>query len=100
MCSVSAPPSVFRPKTGLDPGSSCIDAMAFFGIRSQLTMSAKASLMRTPSWNTERPCGVPSSDDAVNPRKLTSGWNALPVGEFRLTLLAFRSRNSATPPVR
>ncbi len=60
MLMVSAPPSVFKPKTGLEPGNNCIDAMAFFGIRSQLTTSAKASLMRTPSWNTDSPCGVPS----------------------------------------
>ena len=91
---------MFSPKTGLEPGRSCIDATAFFGSRSQLTTSANASLMRTPSWNTDSPCGVPSSDDAVKPRKLTSGWNAFPVGELSETLLALRLRNSATPPVR
>ena len=59
MLIVSAPPSVLSPKTGFDPGSNCIDATPFFGSRSQLTTSANASLMRTPSWNTDRPCGVP-----------------------------------------
>ena len=88
MLMASAPPSVLRPKTGLEPGSSCIDAIAFCGRRSQLTTSAKASLMRTPSWNTDSPCGVPSSGDAVKPRKLKSGWKSLPLGELTTTLLA------------
>ena len=73
MLMVSAPPNVFRPNTGLDPGSNCIDETAFFGIKSQFTTSANASLMRTPSWNTDNPCGVPNNDEAVKPRKLTSG---------------------------
>src|SRR5512139_2773491 len=97
---VSAPPSVLSPNTGFDPGRSCIDATAFLGRRSQFTTSAKASLIRTPSWNTDRPCGVPRSADAVNPRKLTSGWYALPVGEPSEVLFALKLRNSATPPVR
>src|SRR5437660_1227865 len=100
MLIVSAPPRVLSPKTGFEPGRSCIEETAFFGSRSQLTMSANASLMRTPSWKTDSPCGVPRSADAVNPRKLTSGWYELPVGELSDTLLALRLRNSATPPVR
>ena len=38
-----------------------------------MTTSPNGSLMRTPSWNTERPCGVPSSGDAVKPRKSRIG---------------------------
>ena len=37
------------------------------GIRSQLTVSPKDSLTRTPSTYTERPSGVPSSGEAVKP---------------------------------
>ena len=36
--------------------------------------------------------GFPSSEDAVKPRKLTSGWNVLPVGELTETLLALKFR--------
>src|SRR5882672_1157389 len=74
----SAPPSVFRPNTGFDPGISAMLEIADFGIRSQFTESPKGSLTRTPSWNTESPGWVPSNGDAVKPRKLTSGWNGFP----------------------
>ena len=43
-------------------------AIADCGIRSQFTISPKGSLMRTPSWNTESPCGRPNSGEATNPR--------------------------------
>jgi hypothetical protein len=69
----SAPPSVFRPNTGFDPGMTCIEEIAMRGMRSQFTTSPNASFTRTPSWYTESPCGVPSSGDALNPRKITSG---------------------------
>src|SRR5262252_1715180 len=74
----SAPPSVFRPNTGFDPGINWNPAIADCGTRSQFTTSPNASLMRTPSWNTEIPCGTPRSGDAVKPRKLMSGWYGLP----------------------
>jgi len=64
----TAPPSVFRPNVGFDPGMICIVWIAACGIRSQLTTSPNGSLMRTPSMNTDKPCGVPSSGDAVKPR--------------------------------
>jgi hypothetical protein len=51
---------------------SCRLAIADDGNRSQLTTSPNCSLMRTPSWNTDSPCGTPSSGDAVKPRKLMS----------------------------
>ena len=70
-------------------------AIAAVGIRSQFTTSAKTSLIRTPSWNTDSPCGVPSSGDAVKPRKLTSDWNGFPVAALTLTLLGLASRKSA-----
>src|SRR5580692_8400849 len=35
----NAPPSVFSPNSGSDPGTSVMSAMAFLGIRSQLTTS-------------------------------------------------------------
>ena len=41
--------------------------IAFSGIRSQLTVSPKDSLTRTPSTNTDSPSGVPSNGEAVNP---------------------------------
>ncbi len=53
--------------------------------------------MRTPSWKTDSPCGVPSSGDAAKPRKLTSGWKSLPLGDPSVMLFAFHSRNGATP---
>src|SRR6185295_974846 len=70
-------PRVFKPNTGLDPGISVIVEIAFCGIRSQFTTSPNGSLTRTPSTNTDNPCGVPSNGEAVRPRKLTSGWNGL-----------------------
>ena len=38
-----------------------------------MTLSPNGSLMRTPSWKTEIPGGVPSIGEAVKPRKFTSG---------------------------
>jgi hypothetical protein len=49
-------------------------AIADCGNRSQLTTSPNGSLIRTPSWNTERPWGTPTRGEAVNPRKLMLGW--------------------------
>ena len=71
--SAMAPPSVFSPKAGLEPGMSWMLEIADCGIKSQFTASPNGSLMRTPSKKTEMPCGVPSSGEAVKPRKLMSG---------------------------
>ena len=38
--------------------------MAFCGMKSQLTMSPKTSLIRTPFWYTASPCGVPMTGEA------------------------------------
>src|SRR5205814_784184 len=45
-----------------------LHAIAEPGIRSQFTVSPNGSLMRTPSWYTEIPWGVPSRGEALNPR--------------------------------
>ena len=45
----SAPPSVLRPKIGLEPGMTSIPEMASLGMRSQLTVSPNPSLKRMPS---------------------------------------------------
>ena len=45
----SAPPSVFRPNNGFEPGISVVDPMAMRGIRSQLTTSPNGWFIRTPS---------------------------------------------------
>jgi hypothetical protein len=82
----SAPPKVFRPNTGLEPGMSVMEEMAPCGIRSQLTTSPMGSLTRTPSWNTESPWGKPSRGDSVKPRKVISGWNGLPCDSLIPTL--------------
>src|SRR3954447_21677365 len=51
----SAPPDVFRPNRGLEPGMSVIDAIAPRGIRSQLTTSPNGWFNRTPSIYSDRP---------------------------------------------
>jgi hypothetical protein len=43
-------------------------SIAACGIRSQLTTSPNGSFTRTPSTNTDSPCGVPTTGDAVKPR--------------------------------
>ncbi len=63
-----APPKVFRPNSGFEPGIIAIDLIADLGIKSQLTTSPKGWLSLTPSIYTERPCGVPNNGDAVKPR--------------------------------
>src|SRR5580658_9249011 len=45
----SAPPSVFSPNKGSEPGTSVISEMASLGIRSQLTTSPNGWFCRTPS---------------------------------------------------
>ena len=45
----SAPPSVFSPNSGFEPGISAIDDKAMRGIRSQLTTSPNGWFSRTPS---------------------------------------------------
>src|ERR1700676_2339913 len=74
---LTAPPSAFRPKTGL-AASIFTDLMAAGGIKSQFTVSPKASLKRAPFTYTARPCAVPATGDAVKPRNRTSGWKPLP----------------------
>jgi len=46
---LTAPPMALRPKTGL-PVTTSIRWTACGGMRSKLTTSPKASLMRTPFW--------------------------------------------------
>ena len=79
---------------------SCMLAMADCGSKSQLTTSPKGSLMRTPSWKTDKPCGTPTSGLAVKPRKLMSAWYGLPWAEFTVTLVGLFSRNSERLPWR
>ncbi len=64
----SAPPSVFMPKIGFDPGRMSMLDIAFIGIRSQFTTDPNGSFMRMPSKYTDRPTGAPSSDEAWKPR--------------------------------
>ena len=73
-----APPRVLSPNSGLEPGKRSKRSIAFSGIRSQFTTSAKASLTRTPSMKTDRPCGVPSCGLALKPRYCRSIWKGLP----------------------
>src|SRR5262245_50261726 len=65
-------------------------------MRSQFTVSPKGELIRTPSWNTESPGGVPSSGDPVNPRKLMSGWYGFPCDWLMFTLSKVRSIRSGS----
>src|SRR6185503_10880956 len=76
-----------------EPGINCTLEIAERGRKSQLTTSPNASLMRTPSWNTDMPCGVPSSGDAEKPRKSSDCWYALPCPDAALTLFEFWSKN-------
>src|ERR1700690_738204 len=52
--------------------------------------------------STDRPWGVPSTGEAVKPRKLTSSWNGLPCVSLTLTLpnpaLSASATLSACPP--
>ncbi len=69
--------------------------IAAAGMRSQLTLSPKGSLMRTPSKNTEMPWGVPSSGEAAKPRMFRSGWNGFPWAALAPTLPASLSSSPA-----
>ena len=62
--STSAPPNVFSPNNGFDPGRTSTAEIAFIGIRSQLTIEPNGSFIRTPSSQTESPVGDPSSEVA------------------------------------
>jgi hypothetical protein len=44
-----APPSVFKPNMGLEPGNTLTRDIAFIGIRSQFTTEPKGSFIRMPS---------------------------------------------------
>jgi hypothetical protein len=59
----SAPPSVFRPNSGFDPGISVVVPIARSGMRSQLTTSPNGWFRRTPSKYADTPWGVPRSGD-------------------------------------
>src|SRR5262245_23764259 len=63
-----APPSVFNPKMGLDPGMMSTSARADWGTRSQLIVSPNPSLKRMPSTYIDRPMGLPVKGEARNPR--------------------------------
>src|SRR4029453_2054683 len=64
----SAPPSVFNPKIGLDPGMTSIPEIASRGMRSQLTVSPNPSLNRMPSRYTDSPMALPARGEARKPR--------------------------------
>ena len=80
----SAPPRVFRPNNGLEPGITSMALIAPSGIRSQFTVSPNGVLTRTPSWKTERPWGSPSNGDARKATivQLLLVWIALDIVEI------------------
>ena len=67
VCSDSAPPSAFRPNSGLEPDITLMLAIAGVGRMSQAIVSPNGSFIRTPSRYTARPSDDPSSGDATNP---------------------------------
>jgi hypothetical protein len=71
----SAPPRVFGPNIGFDPGVRFTDRMAWVGIRSQFTVSPNGSFRRAPFRYTDIPCGVPSRGEARKPRYCKSGMS-------------------------
>src|SRR5712664_2501210 len=75
---MSAPASVFLPKSTDGPGTTSIRSTSSVGRRSKLISSAVGSLTRTPSRNTLTPCGTPVTEVAWNPRSEMSGWYEFP----------------------
>jgi hypothetical protein len=92
----SAPPSVFRPYSGLEPGISSTLRMAKSGITSQFIVPAKGSFWRTPPMYTDMPEGEPSSGDNVKPRKNKLPCQGLPCDWVTFTPWKLRCSKSVT----
>src|SRR4029450_7285778 len=90
----SAPPRVFSPKSGLEPGMMSTGEMANWGMRSQLIVSPNPSLKRMPSRYTDNPMGLPVSGPPRKPRYVRSLCQGLPWAPMVFTEPKLRNRCS------